>query len=364
MKAMLRLDYVTINFPQGSMSRDKASMILSGMYDLNWIRLGKSENAPYNSPHGLYWLENNGYAELPHRLSISGVGCEKFGITIPGLYSSDSCRTSRVDFAFDVLVKKDKWKEWLKQVIISSFDSERKLKKYSFIGNGEATTVYIGSRNSDRYFRIYNKSLENPRYIYIDGDGNEVECPGDSYIIRYETELKRKKHDKRIFDPSPLFVSYYDEDHSQVYNFVKKAWLSAGNDILLPDDFENWEFTAYSDKQKFCAKQEIENYSKNGIEVSESKLVHEKIHDFPRTFESTIQYIVRQYGHYMPYIMIDKYYREACLNSCKNKFGFVPDWYVEINQPVFYELDDLLEEPFEALVGDQLHIDILNESEV
>ena len=35
------------------------------------------------------------------------------------------------------------------------------MKKYTVAGSGENMTIYIGSRLSDIYFRIYNKSLES-----------------------------------------------------------------------------------------------------------------------------------------------------------------------------------------------------------
>lgn len=210
----IHLDYATFNFDSGCMDMDHVAISLLGSenQDLRWSQKGLNENSPSVSPYGLSWLNNSGYAPRPHRLQVSGLGCENFFYTLPQLVvdchkNGGECSFSRLDFAFDVIIKKEEWKNFITSAFASSLNSERVLKKYTLAGSGEAMTIYIGSRSSPRFFRIYNKSLEDKNYKFRD-NGQEIPVPDDSFVIRYEVELKRKLWNrdgkKVVVDPSPF----------------------------------------------------------------------------------------------------------------------------------------------------------------
>lgn len=187
----LRLDYATFNFDAGSINMSKVGEILCGTSDLCWKRFGKYETSPCQSPYGLYWREDSGYSERPHMLQVSGVGCEKFELTLPVLRKFAPCHFSRLDFAFDVIQKREDWRKYIKRVFAESLDSDRQAKCFKLQGSGEAMTVYIGSRRSERFFRIYNKTLEDSSYQFVDSYGNVVPLDDDECVIRYEIEFHK-----------------------------------------------------------------------------------------------------------------------------------------------------------------------------
>ena len=195
----IHLDYATFNFDSECMTRADVVSALCGddsFHDLRWSQKGLNDNSPSVSPFGLSWLNNSGFAPRPHRLQVSGLGCDKFFYTLPQLVTrvrnnGGDCSFSRLDFAFDVLMLKSDWKSFITSAFSSSLDSTRDRKKYTLAGSGSAMTVYIGSRSSPRFFRIYNKSLEDRDYVYFE-NGQPVTVPDGYYVIRYEVELKRK----------------------------------------------------------------------------------------------------------------------------------------------------------------------------
>lgn len=345
MSITVRLDWATVNFVPGSMSYTKVSKILLGGESLFWKAKGISANAKLYSPLGLRWLENNGYAELPHKLEITGVGCNHFAPVLPALVNAAEHRFSRLDFAFDVLIPRAAWRSFIVKAFESSLNSERERKQYRLSGQGEAMTIYIGSRRSAKFFRIYNKTLEDPKYTYVD-DGQEIEVPDDMCVIRYEVELKRHKvqaqNDVRVYDPSPAFDWYYGDDDSQsrLCDTIRDLWLSFGDEILLPAGFESAELECLSKNKNFASKSMDEKL----LEIKE------KLHDYPRSFEHTLSFLVERYAKYLPYIVSDPEYMQICHDACKAAFGFVPDYYLEQTKPQgFYDLDlDQLDSPAEV----------------
>ena len=333
---IVRLDYATVNFAPGSMSSSKVSKVLLGGDSLFWKQKGISENSPLYSPLGLRWLENNGYAELPHKLEISGVGCSHFAMVLPDLVNEAEHRFSRLDFAFDVLVSRAAWRSFICAAFEASLNSERERKNFRLSGQGEAMTIYIGSRRSAKFFRIYNKTLEDPKYQFVQ-DGQVVDVPDDMCVIRYEVELKRHKvtaqNDIRVYDPSPAFEWYYGDEEAQarLCEEIRKLWLSFGDSVLLPEGFETAEIGCLITKQKFCSKTSAERLDE----------VRENLHDYPRSFEHTLNFLVSRYGKYVPYIVADTEYISICHDACKAAFGFVPEYYLEPSKPSgFYDLDD------------------------
>ena len=344
---VVRLDYATVNFAPGTMSPGKVSKKLLGGDGLFWRQKGISENSPMYSPLGLRWMENNGYAELPHKLEISGVGCTHFASVLPDLVDGVEHRFSRLDFAFDVLVSRAAWRSFICRAFESSLNSDRERKCYRLSGQGEAMTIYIGSRRSAKFFRIYNKTLEDSKYTFVQ-DGVETPVPDDMCVIRYEVELKRHnvhaQNDIRIYDPSPAFSWYYGDGDSQcrLCEEIRKLWLSFGDDVLLPQGFETAEIACMTQNVYFASKSSAERLDE----------VREKLHDYPRSFEHTLGFLVSRYGKYLPYIVADREYMRDCEVACEAAFGFVPEYYLEPSKPSgFYDLDDVpvsLNEPLEC----------------
>ena len=256
MKTVVKLDYATFVFEQGSIS---ISMIEDALAqcDLHFSQISNaSENSPYNSPAGLFYKPNNGAKQSPHSLQVSGHGCELFRSTLPRLASlmegHEFGHFSRLDFCFDVVMTKERWREFYLGVISASVDEmnypekARKVRKVMYQGYGDSTTVYIGRRASSAVFcRIYNKSLQDPEEKLCVASGEFLDCPDDSYIIRYEMELKFtsrvRSGSRTVYDPSPLFWFYY-EDPEKLFTYLRKVWNRYGNETLLPDGWDDMQF--------------------------------------------------------------------------------------------------------------------------
>lgn len=256
MKTVVKLDYATFAFAQGSIS---ISMIEDALAqcDLHFSQTSNaSENSPYNSPAGLFFKPNNGAKQAPHSLHVSGHGCELFRPTLPRLATlmegHEFGHFSRLDFCFDLVMTKQQWREYYLSVISASVDDmnypekARKVRKVMYQGYGDSTTVYIGRRSSSAVFcRIYNKSLQDPEKKLCVASGEFLDCPDDSYIIRYEMELKYtsrvRSGSRTVYDPSPLFWSYY-EDPDKLFAYLRKVWNRYGNESLLPDGWDSLEF--------------------------------------------------------------------------------------------------------------------------
>lgn len=83
-------------------------------------------------------------------------------------------RVSRLDLATDVCVKLEQWQRYYKTAFKSG--------KYTINGKEDARTVYYGSRKSQFYTRVYNKTAEDP---------NNYPAKEDEAIIRFEIEIHR-----------------------------------------------------------------------------------------------------------------------------------------------------------------------------
>ena len=257
MKTVVKLDYATFAFEKGSISISQIEDALA-QCDLHFAQTSNaSENSPYNSPAGLFFKPNNGAKQSPHSLQVSGHGCELFRPTLPRLASlmqdgHEFGHFSRLDFCFDVVITKQRWREFYLGVISDSVaemnypEKARKVRKIMYQGYGDSTTVYIGRRASSAVFcRIYNKSLQDPDNKFCAACGELVDCPDDSYIIRYEIETKFtsrvRSGSRSVYNPSPLFWFYY-EDPEKLFSYLRKVWNRYGNESLLPDGWENMQF--------------------------------------------------------------------------------------------------------------------------
>lgn len=311
MKTVVKLDYATFAFEQGSISIRKIEDALA-QCDLHFAQISNaSENSPYNSPAGLFYKPNNGSKQSPHSLQVSGHGCELFRSTLPRLASLMQTghiygHFSRLDFCFDVVMKKERWREFYLGVVSASVDEmnypekARKVRKFMYQGYGDSTTVYIGRRASSAVFcRIYNKSLQDPEQKFCMSSGELMDCPDDSYIIRYEMELKYTSRvrscSRSVYDPSPLFWSYY-EDPDMLFAYLRKFWSRYGNEILLPDDWDDMQFVTDIDARNILFNKDLSHPLSNDLAQKFSVSIH--------TDEEKMNYVANFFGHRIIDIML------------------------------------------------------------
>jgi len=88
---------------------------------------------------------------------------------------------SRLDLACDVCVPLDEWQDFVQKAFNTGLH---------IAGAGDAITVYYGSRISQFYTRVYNKTAEDTRH-YPASDG--------FVVIRFEIEIK-KVRGELVFD--------------------------------------------------------------------------------------------------------------------------------------------------------------------
>lgn len=304
MKTVVKLDYATFAFEQGSIFISKIEDALA-QCDLHFAQISNaSENSPFQSPAGLFYKPNNGSKQSPHSLQVSGYGCELFRSTLPRLASlmqdgHEFGHFSRLDFCFDVVMTKQRWRDFFLGVISASVDEmknpekARKFRKIMYQGYGDSTTVYIGRRTSSAVFcRIYNKSLQDPETKFCVASGELLDCPDDSYIIRYELELKFASRvragSRSVYDPSPLFWFYY-EDPDKLFAYLRKVWNRYGNEALLPDGWEDMEFVSDLEARRIP-------FIKNLSHPLSDDLVQKSYFSI-HTDEKKMSYVVNVFGH-------------------------------------------------------------------
>lgn len=304
MKTVVKLDYATFAFEQGSISIPKIEDALA-QCDLHFVQASNvSENSPYNSPAGLFYKPNNGAKQSPHSLQVSGHGCELFRSTLPRLASLMQeghvfGHFSRLDFCFDVVMTKKRWRDFYLGVILASVDEmnnpekARKVRKFSYQGYGDSTTIYIGRRSSSAVFcRIYNKSLQDPETKFCSASGELLGCPDDCYIIRYELELKYTSRvnssGRTVYDPSPLFWYYY-EDPDNLFAYLRKVWNRYGNASLLPDGWEDLEFVTDLEARRIPYTKDLLRPLSADVVQKFSVSIHTEV--------QKMSYVVNVFGH-------------------------------------------------------------------
>lgn len=304
MKTVVKLDYATFSFEQGSIFISKIEDALA-QCDLHFAQSSNSsENSPYNSPAGLFYKPNNGSKQSPHSLHVSGHGCELFRSTLPRLASLMQeghvyGHFSRLDFCFDIVMTKQRWREFYLGVISASVDEmhnpekARKVRKIMYQGYGDSTTVYIGRRASSAVFcRIYNKSLQDPETKLCAASGELLDCPDDSYIIRYEMEFKYlsvvRPGRRSVYDPSPLFWSYY-EDPDKLFEVLRKNWNRYGNETLLPDGWDDMDFVTDIEARFIPFTKDLSHPLSDDLVQKFSVPIH--------TEEEKMSYVANVFGH-------------------------------------------------------------------
>lgn len=366
---VIRLDYATFAFTRDSVNLGKIQQCLSCGVDLGFRQFGTSERSPLQSPYGLYYKPECGSTENPHVLQVSGVGCEHFRETLPCLAKvlrdgGEQAHFRRIDLCFDVIMKRSEWRSYLAKCFTYSMENQRKRKKFLLQGSGEAMTVYIGSRYSSRYFRVYNKSLQSPSYEFVSPDGTISPVSDDECVIRYEIESLWQSRwlngQKAYSDPSPLFDWYYS-DSEFLFRYVRESWLSFGSDFMLPDDFENAEFVTDISVRNLHP---VEDISSPYSDVVFANVCARK-DCAPYSFDKSLEYAASRYGAYVPYILRDERLLSICLDAAREKFG------LDIEFSVFFHdqaLDEFVELPDDSYSpwsedGEFEEIDILKGKE-
>lgn len=366
---VLHLDYATFAFTRDSVNLGKIQQCLSGGVDLGFRQFGNSENSPLCSPYGLYYKPECGSIENPHILQVSGVGCEHFRETLPCLAKvlrdgGEQAHFRRIDLCFDVVMKRSEWRSYLAKCFTYSMENQRQRKKFLLQGSGEAMTVYIGSRNSSRYFRVYNKSLESPTYEFVSWDGTISPVADDECVIRYEIEASWKSRwlrgQKAYSDPSPLFDWYYSNS-GLLFDYVRDSWLSFGSDVMLPDDFENAEFIT-----DICARNlhPIEDIASPYSDVVFANVSARK-DCAPYSFDKSLEYAAFHYGCYVPYILRDERLLSICRDAAREKFGFDIGFSVYFYDQALDEFEELPDDSYSPWSedGEFEEIDILKGKE-
>lgn len=364
MKTVVKLDYATFAFEQGSISIPMIEDALA-QCDLHFSQTSNaSDNSPYYSPAGLFFKPNNGAKECPHSLQVSGHGCELFRSTLPRLASlmqdgHDFGHFSRLDFCFDVVMTKQRWREFYLGVISASVDEmnypekARKVRKIMYQGYGDSTTVYIGRRTSSAAFcRIYNKSLQDPESKFCLASGDFVDCPDDSYIIRYEIEFKFttrvRSGSRSVYDPTLLFWFYFESPES-LFPYLRKVWNRYGNEFLLPDGWDELQF--------------VTDIEARGIDFTDD-LYHPLSDDLAKKFvvsihteEQKLSYVANSFGHRIIDILLyrsdllflacckwEQYYNERLPFSPLELSQFVAQFF-ESSRIAFEEFREIVDEP-------------------
>lgn len=333
---LLRLDYVTFNFAEQSISN--LEHLLFGDHSLAFRPVRKSNildgcnpnDCMSMSPLGLTWKPNNGDCFHPYTLQVSGVGCHHFSPILPLLRFDDrsSNHISRCDLNFDYVMSKSDWREIGMKAENYGYDGQL-AKKIVPVGAGYEKTIYIGSRSSPFYFRIYNKTLEDPDYKYLDDLGHVVDLSDDQFVIRFEIELKRFRRtlrsEKQIYDPGVYFDAYYSDNINDLVSDLDELWSSYAKD-LLPQGFFDVDVIPYwkvADNGYFVQSVSSSEYEPVIREVIATRF------DEPYQFDRVLCYVLDHFGAYVPWIVIDPKKLDRCRSSCKTRFGDVPPFSVE-----------------------------------
>lgn len=358
---MLRMDYCTIGMDEQTGNVVDVTTALTGCQPDDWKNIYDSQNDDkmiYNSKlGGLRWQENSGYAKKPRQLELKGTSFDALPTTIsswlPDMLKKD-INVSRVDFAIDLIVVKREWTRFVDDFMdYKDRECQDKMsgkRRPAFLPStdvrygGAATTLYVGTRKSCKFYRTYNKSLQNPNYRPIDRDGRFVDVPDDCFVIRAELQLNRKTlhigDTKYEFSVAELAKSYADGNLQYCGDWVLNQWagLSQQGIPVIDDLLELYSgraecFSELATKALFCSNlPETDSPDDDTIldSTDGSTLcwrpieIYKKIGVVDNSIEACIRWIGKQYGHYIPFMLADVSDVEAMYLKCYEKFHFIP----------------------------------------
>lgn len=182
------------------------------------------------------------------------------------LQQFQSWQISRMDLARDVCVSIVDWQNYYK----GAFNAN----EYSIYGKEDSRTVYYGSRKSQIYTRVYNKSANDPEYYPAPKDMTQIRLEIEIHKVRGELILE-----KAFKDPE----------------FAKQLFLQRVRHII-PKDATGF----------------INQYFNNDNAIEKIKTVGRVAGDF----KSTVDYVIRTYGPYL----------EAAIKSEKIKAKYKNDY--------------------------------------
>ena len=179
-------------------------------------------------------------------------------------------RLSRLDLAYDVCVPLEDWQKYYK----AAFEAG----EYTINGNYDARTVYYGSRKSQFFTRIYNKTAADPKHY---------PAPDGFVVVRYEIEIHRVRGDlvlNSAFEPEftdRLFLQRVQRSVSNDSSVFIEKYFSAtqtGEKIKtvkrVLGNFENtvnYVFEAYAPYISAVMNSELVDDRYSGIEVLNEK---------------------------------------------------------------------------------------------
>lgn len=200
---MAKIDYLTVSLgthiikgmPHTSDILAEFAEILPGLYKLTCREMLCSEGSTMRvAQYGITVTKQYGTAQLygwEYSVQLSGDywnAIERDRDAVLKILSGFTVwRVSRLDLAHDVCVPLEDWQEYYK----SAFEAG----KYTINGMLDARTVYYGSRHSQFYTRVYNKTASDPKYY---------PAPDDYVQIRFEIEIHRVRGElvlDHTFDP-------------------------------------------------------------------------------------------------------------------------------------------------------------------
>ncbi|MCL2088162.1 MAG: replication initiation factor domain-containing protein [Oscillospiraceae bacterium] len=161
-------------------------------------------------------------------------------------------RISRLDIESTAVVPIEDWRGFCK----SAFE-----KGLFVTGKEDERTVYIGSRKSQFYTRIYNKSAENPKYF---------PAPDGMVQIRLELEIHRVKEELVL---QPAFLN------SQ---FADRLYIQKVRCVAINDD------TGF-----------VQEHFDSGEKFEKIKTIKRTLGDM----EKTVDYIFKAYAPYISAVM-------------------------------------------------------------
>jgi DNA relaxase NicK len=160
-----------------------------------------------------------------------------------------SWQMSRLDLACDVCVPTVDWQGFYK----GAFNAN----EYAMQGKADARTIYYGSRKSQIYTRVYNKSANDPEHYPAPKGMTQIRLEIEIHKVRGELILE-----KAFRNPE----------------FANKLFLQRVRHII-PKDATGF----------------INQYFNNESTVEKVKTVGRVSGDF----KSTVDYVIKTYGHYI-----------------------------------------------------------------